>query len=142
MRKIKQNELTETDKFRPVPVTKLIVHHIAPISGPLILCRPSSLKAKPCSFRTFHIASSNTRFVVKREIGLTVFLVGGQMKFRNNAGNDLVIQALCVFEWEASQAVSKIDAPLTYNIIRCNLFRLKVVRRAPNHYVVSIGIPV
>ena len=35
-KKGKYNKPTKTDKLRPIPVTKLIVHRVAPIPGSLI----------------------------------------------------------------------------------------------------------
>lgn len=64
------------------------------------------------------------------------------MEFRNNAGNDLVIQSLCIFEWEILEAVSKILAPLAHNIVRGDLLCVWVVQRTSDNYVVCISVSV
>ena len=87
----KQDTHTETDKFRPIPVAKLVVHCVAPVPWSLILRRSPSLEAKPCPLWAFHVAPPNTRFVVQREVGPTILLVCSQVKLRNDASNDLII---------------------------------------------------
>lgn len=89
--KRKQNGPTETDELSPIPMAELIIHRIAPIPGALILRRSPSLKTEPGPFRSFHIASTHSRFIVEGEIDPTLFLVRGQVKFRDNASNDFLI---------------------------------------------------
>jgi len=135
-----KNEPTKTDKLGPVPMTKLIIHRVAPIPRSLILRGPTPLEAKPRSFRSFHITTTDTRFIVEREINSTIFLVSGQVEFGDNTGNNLVIQGLRVLEWEVLEATSKIYTPLTHDIVRRNFLRFGVVRRAPDDHIIRIGI--
>jgi hypothetical protein len=136
----KINGPTEADKFRPIPVAELVVHRIAPIPGSLIFRRPASLKTRPRPFRSFHITATNTGLIVEREIDPAIFLVGGQVKLGDNTGDYLVVQALCVLEWEVFEALSKLDTPLTHDVIRGDLLRFGEVKEASECYVVGVGI--
>ena len=133
-------QLTKPDKFRPVPVTELVVHGIAPIPRALIFRRSSSLETKPRPLRPFHVTTTNTGLVVQRVVGPTIFFVSGQMEFWNDTSNNLVVQAFCTLEREVFEPGSKVFTPLAHNVVRSDFLRVKVVTRAPDNHIIGIGI--
>ena len=62
------------------------------------------------------------------------------MELGDNAGNDLVIQILRIFERKVLEAVSKVGTPLAHNIVRSNFLGLRIVGGASDDYVVGVGI--
>ena len=123
-------------------MAKFIVHRIAPITGPLILCRTSPLETEPRPLRALHVTTTNTRFVVERKVDPTGLLVGGQMELRNNAGHELVIQAFRVGKGKLLEAGLKVDDVLAHYIIGSNLLGIGAVGGTSHDHIVSVCVPV
>ena len=123
-------------------MAKFIIHGIAPIARPLIFCQTSPLQAKPHPFRTFHITSTNTGFIVEGEIDTAFLLVGSQVELWDKTGDYLCVQPLHIVEGEAFEVVPEVDTPLTHNIVRRYLLHLGVVGEASDDYIVSVGVAI
>jgi hypothetical protein len=139
---MKRETHTKADKLRPVPVTEFIIHRVAPIAWTLVFRGSSPLKTEPGSLRALHIAPSNTRLIVEGEIDPTLLPVCSQMKLRDKASNDLIIQTLSIFKGKVFKAFPKVTTPLAHDIIRGNLLRLNVVGGASCDNIISVGVPI
>ena len=64
------------------------------------------------------------------------------MELGDNARNDPVIQSLRVVKWEILEAVAEVYAPLTHNVVGCDLLRFRVMRGASYNYIVGVGITI
>jgi len=64
------------------------------------------------------------------------------MEFRNEMCNDLVVQALGVWEGKVFEAASEFDAPLAHDVIGRDLLGLEVVGGASDNYIVGVCIPI
>ena len=91
---------TEAHEFAPIPVTELIVHGVAPKTGSLILGAPATLESVPRPFRSLHISSPRSGFVIERKVCTAVLAVGGEMEFRNDPSDNLIVQTLGVVKGE------------------------------------------
>ena len=138
----KARSRTKADKFGPIPVAKLVVHRVTPVPWSLILRRSSPLKAKPRPLRTFHVTTSNTGFIVQREVDPAVLLMCGQVEFWNKTGDNLIIQTLRILEGKFFKAFPKVNAPLTHDVVRGNLLGLGVVGSTSDDHIISVRIAV
>ena len=133
---------TKADKFRPIPVAKLIIHGATPVPRSLILCGSSPLEAKPRPFWALHIATPSTGLRVKGKVNPAIFLVGGQVELRNKTSNDLIVQALGILQGKYLEAFPEISAPLTHDVVGGNLLGVEVVGSASRNHIVCVGVAV
>ena len=122
-------------------MAKLVIHGVAPVPRSLILSCTSTLEAKPRPLRTFHVAAADTRFIVQRRVDAASLLVRGQVKLRDDTGNDVIVQVFRVLEGKAFETRPKVETPLTHDVIRDYLLRVWIVRCASHNYVVRISVP-
>jgi hypothetical protein len=60
----------------------------------------------------------------------------------DDASNDLIIQSLRIVEWEFLEAVAEVYAPLTHNVVGCDLLCFRVMGGASYNYIVGVGVTI
>ena len=131
---------TKANKLAPVPVSKFIVHCVAPITWALIFRTATALEPEPSPFRTFHIPPSCSGFIVEGEVCPALLTMCGEVKFRNHMGDDAVEQTFGTIERKFLQPLAKVSNILTHDIVRGHLVWFEVMSRASNDNVVNVGI--
>jgi len=122
-------------------MTELVIHSITPKSRALIFGASATLESEPRPFWALHISPPCSRLIVEREIGTALLAVCSEVKLRDHASDNPIIQTFGAIEWESLQPLAKVYGPLTHNVIGGDLHWLRVVACTPHNNVVDISIP-